>query len=434
MRRINNNKYGSTDFQKSYERSQPDEIISQTLCKCSFIIEPVVFLLTIAHSIIGIAFSQFIYSRILGRLIENSNQTFPNLTNSTIDISNLNDNQVCISNSTTNSSASDLIRIQAQQDSAHFFFVFSLFGGIPCIFTTNLLGVNCSKLGRKFLLILGLTVMTVRCTIFLLLSIYTTLPDYLFYISSLLDGLSGSTGLFYMVVHCYIADLTTTKNRSYRLTFINYISSISNLFVSYACGYVIKYLGYVYIFASSLLFHFLALFYLIIFVPEPLFEIRNKSIFERLKSCSFKRIKNSFNVLIRKNHPIIVNSNNDDVDRQPLINDTGQNELKECGSVRQRSVINLVIVANLIYCLAGGGIGSIFTLYIMNTPFCWDSVHISYFSVYTTVVHFISSLIATRFIKVNDILICISSALSYVTALVIYAFAKNSSGIYIGNF
>ena len=124
--------------------------------------------------------------------------------------------------------------------------------------------------------------------------------------------------------------------------------------------------------------------------------------------------------------------NKNDADRQPLIADSSQNELKECGSVRQRLVINLVIFANLIYCLAGGGIGSIFTLYIMNTPFCWDSVHISYFSVYSTLVHFISSLIVTRFIKVNDILICICSALSYVTALVLYAVATDSMGIYIG--
>ena len=445
MRRTRS-KYGSTDLHTSYECSQSDEIISQTRCKCSFIIEPVVFLQTIASAIIGIAFGQFIYSKILNRLIENDEAiAMRNLTNSSIlnfkiSFLDTNDNNdVCSSNSTTsNSSISDMIRIKAQEESARFFFICSLFGGIPCIFTTNLLGVNCSKLGRKFLLILGLTVMTIRCVIFLFLAIYPSLPDYLFYLCALLDGLSGSNGLFYLVLHCYIADLTTSKNRSYRLTFINYIGSISSLLISYVCGYVIKYLGFVYIFASSLLFYFLSLVYLIAFVPEPLAEVRKKSIYERLKSCSVKRIKNSFYVLVRKTHPIVVNKNHvntsvDDADKLLIPKtENPENELQECGLLRQRFVIILVVVANLIYCLASGGISSIFTLFIMNTPFCWDSVHISTFSAYTTVVHLISSLIITRFVRINDILLCIASALSHLTSLVLYGFAINSLGVYAG--
>ena len=425
------NTYGSTDLQKSNERSHPDEIISQTYCKCSFIIEPVVFLQTIAGSIIAIAFGQFIYARILNRLIEHESIDMTNLTNSTkhFELSYTNDNGVC----SLNSSSNDAIRIQAQKESAKFFFICSLFGGLPCIFSTNFFGVNCSKLGRKFLLILGLTIMTMRCIIFLLLAIYPTLPDYLFYICALIDGLSGSNGLFNLILHCYIADLTTTKNRSYRLTFINYIGSVSSLLISYTCGYVIKYLGYIYIFASSLFFYFLSLIYLVVFVPEPLIEVRKKCIWQRLKSCSIRRIKNSFNVLCRQKHPVIVNTDETDENDSLIIAADDNSQLKECGLVRQRCVIIFVVIANLVYCAAGAGVNSIFTLFIMNTPFCWDSVHISTFTLYTTIIHFISSVLVSRFLRVNDILTCIASAASYFATLFLYAFATNSLGIYIGS-
>jgi hypothetical protein len=419
--------YGSTkstsDLIKSYEHSQKDEIISQTYFKCSYIIEPVVFLQTIAASIISIAFGQFIYTRILTRLIENEN--IP--TNVTLFFDK--PDSFCNSNSTATNS-SDLIRLKAQKETANFFYLCSLYGGIPCIFTTNLLGVNCSKLGRKCLLLIGLTIMTLRCIVFLLISIYPALPDYLFYICAFFDGLSGSNGLFYLVLHCYIADLTTTKTRSYRLTFINYIGSISSLLISYTCGYVIKYLGYVYIFAASLIFYFLSLVYLVIFVPEPLSEVRTKSFLQRLHSCSIKRIKNSVYVLLRKNHPVIIDKklDNNEQETSPLVAN-----VEDCGQVRQRYVIVLVVIANLIYCGGAAGIVSIFTLYIMNEPFCWDSVNISMFTVYSTVISFVLSLFVSRFIRVSDILICIISAASHLSSLILYVFATSSFFVYLGS-
>jgi hypothetical protein len=392
----------------SYEQSTPDEIVNETWCKCSYIIEPVVFLQNIASSIIGIAFSQFVYNRILTRIESNNN-------NSTLPVNfSLHDS----SNSTTNEI------IQAQRETANLFFLMALFGGIPCIFASMILGVNTSKLGRRLLLIISLISINVRNLIYVYQAYYPELPDYIFLVSSLIDGITGSSGVFYLALHCFITDITQLKSRSYRLTLINYTSSITSLIVSYTSGYMIKYLGYFYLFILSFAFNFSALLYTILFVPEPIRSLNNKSLFARIKSCSIKRIFNCIKVYLRKTEPNIVGS----------INNENSNSNSSIGidKPRQYVVLILLVVANLIYCFGANGVGSIFTLYTMNIPFNWGSIEISTFTFYNTLLSLFLSLVVSKFLKIDDIIICFLSAFSYFISLFIFGFATTSAYIYLG--
>jgi hypothetical protein len=335
-------------------------------------------------------------------------------------------NDMC--NSTGNSSdIIDLFRQQAQEQSANILFYCGLFGGLPAIFSTNWLGVNCRKLGRKTLLVFSLFSMVVRNLMFLMQAIYPLLPDYLFFINSFIDGLCGGNQLYFLVLYCYIADVTPYKTRSYRLTLINYMSSIMFIFVSYGTGYVIKFFGFVWVFGVSLGFHLIALLYAIIFVPEPLGSLRTMTLRTRIRSCSTKRILNSFKVFTRTIHPVQTTQHTDGPESF-----LDSNEVRITTKRRQRAILILLVSANVVYIFGSAGIASIFTLFLMNAPLCWDSIYISVFNVYSTVTSLVCSLIVSRYLRVNEIAICIVSILTNMVSSVMYGFTKDLVGVYIG--
>lgn len=190
------------------------------------------------------------------------------------------------------------IRLDAQSQTAHLFFISALFSGIPVILMTNILGVNCSTLGRKTLMLIYLAAMSIKFTLLVFQCLNPDWPDWLFYVGAFVEGMSGSSGIFYLSLYCYIADFTSTRSRSYRITLLNSLNSIASLCVTFACGYVIKWYGYFYLFLVALVFMVISLLYTIFFIPEPLTELRDKSLIDRLKLCSLKRTVNCFTVCL----------------------------------------------------------------------------------------------------------------------------------------
>jgi predicted MFS family arabinose efflux permease len=188
------------------------------------------------------------------------------------------------------------IRNQAQSDTAHLYFISALFSGIPVIIMTNVLGVNCSTLGRKTLLLIYLAAMSIKFTLLLFQCIYPEWPDWLFYVGAFTEGISGSSGVFYLSLYCYISDYSSASSRSYRITFLNSLNSIANLCVTFICGYMIQWYGYFYLFLVSLVLMVLSLIYTVLLIPEPLVELKDKSMVDRLKLCSLRRTLNCFTV------------------------------------------------------------------------------------------------------------------------------------------
>jgi hypothetical protein len=226
---------------------------------------------------------------------------------------------------------------------------------------------------------------------------------------------------------------------------------MTGLFVTYSCGYIITYLGYVYVFAIAFVFHLLSFLYTLFCVPEPIATLRTKSFAARVASCSLRSIVNCFKVYLRKSHPMVVRKVASDTadetdallggghvpdgdvedDGVKCVRKKSENASQHVYQVRQRSVLILVVVANMIYCFVANGIGSIFSLYIMNAPFCWDPIEISTFSLFNTVLNLFLSLMISKFCKVNDILIMITSAFTYFFSLIIYGYAKTSVLLYV---
>jgi hypothetical protein len=485
-----------------FTQTSSEIILSQSLCNCSYIVEPVAFIQNLAASIMGISLGQFIYNRILTRLvnqaIDGKNSTnmteivtasFAYLTNLTTTTKASNHSDSCTHVlPPSNSSGSillhsairfvqkaeftgrflpspliseiafshqrnsfdmlydqasqqltpdefDAVRTQAQSQTAHLYFISSLYLGIPVIIMTNILGVNCTALGRKTLMLIFLFAMTVKSFLILCQCLYPEWPDWLFYLGAFIEGLSGSTGVFYLSLYCYISDFTSPSSRSYRITFLNNLNSVASLCVTFACGYVIKYYGYFYLFLTSSVLMALALVYTIFLIPEPLVELRDKSILQRLRTCSIKRAVNCFKVYFSKENERCARENKrdaltdaEDHENQSLLPSNPENQRLS----KQTFVLLLIVFANFIYNFGTVGIGSIFGLFIMNTPFCFDSVQISNYTVFATLVSLFMSLMVSKFLKINDVLICILSVASYFGSVFCYIYGTTPHYIYLG--
>ncbi|CAF0897110.1 unnamed protein product [Brachionus calyciflorus] len=453
---------------EEFSQSSTEIIISETFCKSSYIVEPVAFIQNLATSIMGISLGQFIYNRILNRLIDefsksnfkqiftNSTLFFTTNTNSSCQTSpipinnNSNLTSFFVKSSTPNLFTTplinheyfstpyhhditpedfDRIRTLAQSETARLYFVSSLFCGIPVIIMTNLLGVNCSALGRKTLMLIYLFVMSLKFILILFQCLNPSWPDWLFYVGAFIEGISGSGGVFYLSLYCYIADLTSPSSRSYRITLLNNLNSLASLCVTFLCGYVIKYFGYFYLFFSSVLLMVISFFYTLFLIPEPLVELRNTSLLQRIKKCSLKRTINCFKVYFSKENEKCKKETTYLLDPN---NNPGNTELKHTKLSKQTFVLLLIVFANFIYCFGTIGIGSIFTLFLMNKPYCFDSVEISNYSVFATVISLVASLFVSKFFKVNDLIICILSVLSYFLSVLCYIFGDSTFYVYLG--
>ena len=252
--------------------------------------------------------------------------------------------------------------------------------------------------------------------------------------------------MFYLSLYCYISDFTSPASRSYRITFLNNLSTVANLCVTFGCGYVIKYYGYFYLFLTSAILMAIALIYTIFLIPEPLVELYDKSMLQRLKNCSIKRTLNCFNVYFsRENERRAKEKDSEPVVASTLISNEESESLlpKSSGEAdavskgepkmsKQTFVLLLIVFANFIYNFGTIGVASIFNLYLMNSPFCFDSVDISNYSVFSTVVSLIMSLFVSKLLKINDILICILSVTSCFASMFCYIFGTTQDYLYLG--
>ncbi len=496
--------------------SSSELFVEQSVCQCSYIVEPVAFIQNLAASIMGFSLGQFIYNRIFTRLLDeasrqandtnSSNMSFSynllselpvfvqksssllsNQTNNNscagLDPTNNNNNNgsqlltLLMSHFSTSSSPYlpstmhspihhphhlysahfslspsdiDRIRTQAQEQTANLYFISSLFSGIPVIIMTNLLGANCSNLGRKTLMLIYLFLMSLKFLLIFLQCVYPEWPDWLFYVGAFIEGICGSGGIFYLALYCYISDYTSQSSRSFRITFLNNMNSLASLCVTFACGYVIKFYGYFYLFLTSAILMFIAFVYTVFLIPESLRELKSVSYWQRLKRCSIKRVFKSYQVYF----------NNKNITNQPSLSQEQQNSrdrdeedidqnVNETSSLLERSntstaaspthvekqtlVLFLIIMANFIYVFGTNGISSIFTLFIMNAPYCFDSIAISHYSIFSTVFALFMSLFVSKFIRVNDVIICIISVGSYFASVFCYIYGSDVNYIYLGN-
>ena len=211
--------------------------------KFTYFVEPMAFLQWLATTAIMITINQFIYHRFLDRLtkqasanggtsgnvgsfghlyhyqqydalfhapahffdLSSTNHTNPAHYNCPTPPSNSSLpalNASAWSSSYANSSQADII-LKAQQMTSSLNFYCSLFSSIPTIIMTVFFSVNCSNLGRKTLLITYSGATTIRLAIIFCQCLFPDWPDWVFFLTSMIDGFSGGVSTFFMGKYNY---------------------------------------------------------------------------------------------------------------------------------------------------------------------------------------------------------------------------------------
>ncbi|XP_063417698.1 lysosomal proton-coupled steroid conjugate and bile acid symporter SLC46A3-like [Mytilus trossulus] len=230
---------------------------------------------------------------------------------------------------------------EVQSETANWSAYCHLAQSIPVLLMSLLVGSWSDKIGRRTALLVP-TIGLIFKAGFFALAIKLEWNIYTLIIAYFVDGLSGMWISLLAASYSFAADLTKYgKSRLFGIVLIEIILGIGVTIGALSSGYVIKYLGFLY---GSVLVVGVAclLVLLIIFLPESVQTT------EKLTSISqLEYLKNAISIYTEKD---------------PL---------------RYKYIILAVVFA--LNVLPSIGRVNVQSLYVMNSPFCWNAVFIGLF-------------------------------------------------------
>ena len=206
-----------------------------------------------------------------------------------------------------------------------------------------ILGSLSDKLGRRLLFISPCIGCMLATGVYLAM-IHFDLPLWV-YVFGAIEYVFGSSGALFAGAFTYTADTVPVKTMAFRMAMIDVIAlcvgAVTNLFV----GYWIQAQGYFWPFVFVISFKFLAMLYAIFLIPETLTPVRN------------------------------ARKDGRQINWEDLIS-AAKLSLFDNGTGR-RWKINILLLSHLSAEIVSTR--SVRTLYMMNTPLCWESVKIGYY-------------------------------------------------------
>ncbi|CAH1778808.1 unnamed protein product [Owenia fusiformis] len=304
------------------------------------VVEPVLFCLVIGALASAPLMQQYIYAE----LAEEMNITLVN---------NNDDNTQC--KYVNETSVEYLNEQRVQQQTSYWMIYITITYGLPAIFSTMILGSYSDKKGRKICLILPIIGETFRSlTVALVVIFHLPLP-------LLLVGtfVSGSTGSFLTALagcNAYITDTTSINGRTIRLVIMTAVLGVGQALAYIGTGYLVQISGFLYPFIGIVVILLLSLLYTVFLVPETVPKM-----------------------------PKEANLIKDRVVKSVLI------FTKDNGTNRQKVLLMLLFIF-LVSSFTVVSAGEVVTLYLLNTPLCFNSTMIG---VYNAVKLVLSNIIGT---------------------------------------
>ncbi|XP_066939775.1 proton-coupled folate transporter-like [Macrobrachium rosenbergii] len=150
--------------------------------------------------------------------------------------------------------------------------VFALYNGIIAaalpLFFILFMGAWSDKYGRKVPLVAVQIGHLLHAGGYLLASLESTWPAEFFLLVTLLDTLGGGAVSFLTVANSYISDVSSKESRTSRVGLVNGIWFLGGPAGTILGTYIYSKGGYHPLFATSLVFSFMAVIYIIAFLPE----------------------------------------------------------------------------------------------------------------------------------------------------------------------
>nr|XP_029712975.1 solute carrier family 46 member 3-like [Aedes albopictus]XP_029712976.1 solute carrier family 46 member 3-like [Aedes albopictus]XP_029712977.1 solute carrier family 46 member 3-like [Aedes albopictus]XP_029712978.1 solute carrier family 46 member 3-like [Aedes albopictus] len=227
---------------------------------------------------------------------------------------------------------------------------------------------------------------------------------------ALFPALTGGWFTMFMGVFSYIADVTTTEERTLRIGIVNLCFSLGVPIGMAFSGVLLKKIGFYGIFSISATLYLIAFFYGVFFLPEV--DIVSEK--DRLKA----KEKNMLLDFFDKEH----------------VMETFRVAFKKGERQRRLRVIMLMIVVMVVIGPLHGEMSVIylFTRYKFN----WSEVEFSFFSSYGMLTGLIGTIFSvgvfSHLLKIDDALIGVMSCMSKILSSFVYAFAATTWQLYLG--
>ncbi|XP_053685300.1 LOW QUALITY PROTEIN: solute carrier family 46 member 3-like [Sabethes cyaneus] len=227
---------------------------------------------------------------------------------------------------------------------------------------------------------------------------------------ALFPALSGGWFTMFMGVFSYIADVTTTEERTLRIGIVNLCFSLGVPIGMAFSGILLKQIGFYGVFSISASLYLVAFFYGVFFLKEV--DIVDEK--ERLKAKEKNMVADFFD----KEHVL----------------QTFRVAFKKGERQRRLRVIMLMIVVMVVIGPLHGEMSVIylFTRYRFN----WSEVEFSFFSTYGMLTGLVGTIFSvgvfSHLLKIDDALIGVMSCMSKILSSFVYAFAITTWQLYLG--
>ena len=344
----------------------------------------------IATAISSPVISQYLYSRLNQEYFSEQNITYIKNDTSCHSLGH------CYINKTTEEYH---IQQKVQATTAGWTKTFAYTSGIPEIFVVLIVGSWMDILGRKIIVSMNMIGHIIRYTTYILLMKFSLPTEFLLF-GYIVEGLSGGYRLNMLISFAYTADITPKNHkRAFLIVASEHIFAACSGLASVGAGYFICHAGYFWplIFAIAILILVFILF--IAIVPETvnkgkLSDLSPKMTIKRLVKfyvCSEEKVE--------------------------------RNEHKFWLCLLAFATLSLGVIGEF----------NIETLFVLNSPFCWDSVKIGNFS---AVMSFLSPIFTLAIFKsmqrcMTAELIGSTTFLFFIARCFIKAFAENDFMIYV---
>ncbi|NXD12268.1 S46A3 protein, partial [Nothocercus nigrocapillus] len=344
-------------------------------------VEPVIFLYTFASALTSPLVQQFIYGRLWQELRNGSQPGNGSASR-------------CERNG---SSAAFLQQKEVQEKVSLFTMQLDLSGAVPSLIVAFVLVANGDRQGRKRSLVLPCVGALITNIFFAAIS-YFSLSLFILYGVAFLTGLFGGVATFLGGGFAFIADLChDEKQKTTRIAVVDLIFGFVSGLAGLSSGYFIKGVGFTWTFVTAALLHVINIIY-IIFCLEDTAGI---SEFQQQDPVSCKDIfKETFSAVYM---------------------------LFKTAPFKKRVLITLLLFTFMTYLFTVFGGSSLFTLYELDEPLCWNEVYIGYGAAASTSISLTSFLGVYLFSKcLKDIYIVFIGIFSYIGGMVMAAFAKTT--------
>ncbi|NXB32608.1 S46A3 protein, partial [Eulacestoma nigropectus] len=344
-------------------------------------VEPVIFIYVFASFLTIPLVEQFIYRRLWE---QEYNSTFVSGSN--------------VSHCEQNKSSPAYIKQKAIQEKASVFNMqLDLTRAIPSLIVAFVIVANGDRQGHKRSLLLPAVGALISGISFTAIS-YFSLPLSVLFAVAFITGLFGSIATFLGGGFAYIAEeCHDEKQKTTRIAVVDLIFGVVSGLAGLSSGYFLRGIGFAWTFVIASLLHLINIIYIVFFLEDTvgISQVQNEA------PVSWKELF-----------------------RETV---SGVYMLFKTAPYKKRILLIVLLFTFMTYFFTLLGGSSLFTLYELDEPLCWNEVYIGYGAAASTSVSLTSFLGVYLFSKcLKDIYIVFIGMFSYIGGMIMVAFAKTT--------